>query len=200
MIGFSVNAPIGPIGVFCIRRTLADGLWGGLFAGFGAAAADGIFGLFSAATIHGVSLWLGYARFWMAIVGGSMLLAFAVYTFMRPPVEIHTPEASATLPSHSRQRIRSFFLALGFTIINPLTILLFAAIFAGIDPAASPRTLLLIVLGLFLSALICWTVLALLTNFIRLRLGKSMMTVINRISAAAFAAYGVWAIASAFMH
>ena len=197
-IGFSVNVPIGPIGVFCIRRTLADGLSAGLWAGLGAATADGIFGTISAVGVHQISVWLSFARFWLSIGGGVLLLGFAVWIFLRPPVG---------LPMHSHLRhaenwrsvgIKSFFLALGFTIINPLTILLFAAIFAGIDPAAPLTSLLSIVLGMFISAVVCWTVLVLLTHYIKLRLGTRMMTAVNWLSAAAFVGFGVWAIASAF--
>lgn len=200
VIGFSVNAPIGPIGVFCMRRTLVDGLSAGIWAGFGAAAADGIFGTISALGVHQISVWLSYARFWLSLGGGILLLAFAIWVFFRPPVAM---QINGNLPPAAERRgvgIKSFFLALGFTIINPLTILLFAAIFAGIDPRASLASLLSIVLGMFISALICWTVLALLTHYVRLRLGSRMMTAVNWLSAAAFVGFGLWAILSAFRH
>jgi putative LysE/RhtB family amino acid efflux pump len=130
--------------------------------------------------------------------GGILLLAFAIWVFFRPPVAM---QINGNLPPAAERRgvgIKSFFLALGFTIINPLTILLFAAIFAGIDPRASLASLLSIVLGMFISALICWTVLALLTHYVRLRLGSRMMTAVNWLSAAAFVGFGVWAILSGF--
>jgi threonine/homoserine/homoserine lactone efflux protein len=198
VIGFSVNAPIGPVGVFCIRRTLVDGLTAGLMAGLGAAAADGIFGTISALAIHKVSLALHHNEFWMAIVGGLLLLLFAVWTLMRPPSILPTSQNGKSRRESFGIAAKSFFMALGFTLINPLTILIFAAVFAGIDPRATLTSMLSIVLGMFISALICWTILAFLAYFVRLRISKSAMTIINRLSAAAFAAFGLWAIMSAF--
>ena len=198
VIGFSFNAPIGPIGVFCIRRTLADGLLAGLWAGFGAATADGILGTISAVGVHQISVWLSFARFWLSIGGGVLLLGFAVWIVLRPSVGLPMQNHLEHAKSRRSVGIKSFFLTLGFTIINPLSILLFVAIFAGIDPAAPLTSLLNIVLGMFISALICWTVLALLTHYVRLRLGSRMMTAVNWLSAAAFVGFGVWAILSGF--
>ena len=201
-IGFSINAPIGPIGVFCIRRTIADGLTAGLLAGLGAAVADGIFGTISALAVHRVASILHHnqAQFYLALIGGLLLLVFAVWTLLRPPAGLpHDPQNKNRRES-IKVAVASFFMSLGFTIINPLTILLFAAIFAGINPRATLATLLWIVLGMFISAWVCWTILAFLIHFVRLHLDKSMMAVVNALSAAAFAGYGIWAIVSAFHH
>lgn len=199
-IGFSVNAPIGPIGVFCIRRTIADGLVAGLLAGLGAAVADGIFGIISALAVHRVASILHHAQFYLALIGGLLLLVFAVWTLLRPPAGVPQNAQTKNRRQSIKTAIISFFMSLGFTIINPLTILLFAAIFTGIDPRATLATMLWIVLGMFISAVVCWTVLVFLTHFVRLRLNKSMMTAVNALSAAAFAGYGIWAIVSAFYH
>ena len=111
VIGFSVNAPIGPIGVFCIRRTLADGLLAGLWAGLGAATADGIFGTISALGVHQISVWLSFARFWLSIGGGVLLLGFAVWIFLRPPVGLPMQNHVEHVKSRRSVGIKSFFLA-----------------------------------------------------------------------------------------
>lgn len=200
IIGFSINAPIGPIGIFCIRRTLADGLFAGLLAGFGAAVADGIFGTIAALTVHQVAKAIERVNFSLSLVGGILLLAFAVWILLRPPTNL----PAGNDPTDSRASVvvavKAFFAGLGFTIINPLTILLFIAIFAGIDPHATLASMLSIVLGLFLSAWVCWTILALLMHFVRMHLGKSLLTLVNVLSAVAVAGYGIWAIIAAFHH
>ncbi|HET9250557.1 MAG TPA: LysE family transporter, partial [Candidatus Eisenbacteria bacterium] len=74
VIGFSIAAPVGPIGILCIRRTLADGRLSGLFTGLGAAAADAVYGAIAALGLTALTDALVGGRAWIRLIGGAFLL------------------------------------------------------------------------------------------------------------------------------
>src|SRR4029453_12504855 len=74
MLGFSIAAPVGPIGVLCIRRTLAEGRLQGLATGLGAAAADGVYGAIAALGLTWLMAALVGQQFWIRLGGGAFLL------------------------------------------------------------------------------------------------------------------------------
>src|SRR4051812_43650135 len=73
ILGFAIAAPVGPIGVLCIRRSLADGQSSGLATGLGAATADAAYGCMAAFGLTAVSTFLVNQRFWLGLVGGIFL-------------------------------------------------------------------------------------------------------------------------------
>src|ERR1041385_1465797 len=87
IIGFSIAAPVGPIGVLCVRRSLADGRRIGLAAGLGAATADAIYGGIAGFGLTAVSSFLVGQRFWLGLVGGLYLCYLGVSTFISRPAE-----------------------------------------------------------------------------------------------------------------
>src|SRR6266511_1146132 len=93
IIGFSIAAPVGPIGVLCIRRTLAEGRAYGLASGLGAASADACFGLIAALGLTLVANFLAAQEMWLRLIGGGYLLYLGVTTFRSKPAE-RSAEAS----------------------------------------------------------------------------------------------------------
>ena len=87
VIGFSIAAPVGPIGLLCIRRSLADGRWVGLFTGLGAATADGVYGGIAGFGLAAVSSVLVAYRVWLALFGGLFLCYLGVRTFISAPAK-----------------------------------------------------------------------------------------------------------------
>ena len=86
-IGFAIAAPVGPIGLLCIQRTLNDGRVTGLVSGLGAATADAVYGCIAAFGLVLVSAFLIEHQFWLGIVGGLFLCYLAVRTFLAPPAD-----------------------------------------------------------------------------------------------------------------
>src|SRR5918997_6693891 len=157
LIGFAIAAPVGPIGVLCIRRTLAEGRLSGLVSGLGAATADAVYGAVAALGLTFVTEFLIGGEAWLRLVGGAFLVFIGVRTFLARPVERAAPSARSGLPGAYAS---TFFL----TLTNPTTILSFAAIFAGLevagDASGSALSAMLLVLGVFLGSAAWWVVLS----------------------------------------
>ena len=125
-LGFSIAAPVGPIGILCIRRTLQYGRFSGLFSGLGAAVADMIYGIIAAFGLTFVSDFIIAEKFWLRLFGGIFLFYLGGKTFFAKTLDLsQTKITHKTLLSDF---ISTFFL----TISNPLTIFSFVAVFAAL--------------------------------------------------------------------
>ena len=187
IIGISIAAPVGPIGVLCIRRTLANGRLAGFASGMGAASADMVYGAIAAFGLTAITGLLVENAFWLRIVGGVFLLFLGVRTFLEKPSD--TP-AQASQGGLLSMYTSTFFL----TITNPMTILSFAAIFAGTmlgDTTGSP---LIMVAGVFVGSAAWWLTLSFVVGVLRDRLTQVHMAWINRISGVIIIAFGLYAL------
>ncbi|MCA1848880.1 MAG: LysE family transporter [Actinobacteria bacterium] len=192
VIGFAIAAPVGPIGVLCIRRTLADGRVSGLVSGLGAATADALYGAVAALGLTFVAEFLMGGESWLRLVGGAFLVVLGVRTFLARPAGRAAPDARRSgLPG-------AYASTLFLTLTNPTTILSFAAIFAGLgvaaDASGSALSAMLLVLGVFLGSAAWWVVLSGATSLFRTRLSVRGLRWVNRISGTVIAAFGVLAI------
>jgi threonine/homoserine/homoserine lactone efflux protein len=127
VIGFAVAAPVGPIGMLCIRRTLADGRRAGFVSGLGAATADAIYGLLAAVALSLVKPFIESHVDEISVVGGIFLLALGYFELRAKPID---PAAG---PPTTLGLVGHFFTAMFWTLANPITILTFIAIFFGLD-------------------------------------------------------------------
>lgn len=198
-IGFSIAAPVGPIGILCIRRTLADGRQAGLISGLGAATADAFYGAIAAFGLTFISIFLVNQSFWLRLGGGIFLVFLGVRTFLAPPTHDAVFKSN---PLDQQGSLSNFFSTFFLTISNPLTILSFTAIFAGLG-AASIQTqdyiaAGLMVLGIFSGSVFWWFLLTYLTSLFKYRIKRSTMIWINRIAGAVIIAFGVLALVSLF--
>jgi len=198
LIGISIAAPVGPIGVLCIRRTLAEGRLAGFISGLGAATADAVYGAIAAFGLTFISLFLIQQTFWLKLIGGFFLLFLGFRTILTPPT-IHNLEEQS---QDRKSSLFSFYASTFFlTITNPLTILSFAAIFASIGGTATETSgdyfaSAIMVLGIFLGSCSWWFILSGLSGYFRSRLNENIMTWINRISGAFITGFGLFALAS----
>src|SRR5262249_38934946 len=124
-IGFTVAASVGPIGVLCIRRTLAEGRLAGLVTGLGAATADALYALVAASGLSFGSQALPNHDFWLRLIGGVFLCFLGVRTVQANPVQ---PAVTVSRPG----RLGAYASTLFFSLAGPATILTFAAIFAAL--------------------------------------------------------------------
>ena len=189
LIGISIAAPVGPIGVLCIRRTLSDGKLTGFLSGMGAASADMVYGAIAAFGLTMVSNLLLENAFWLRVIGGGFLLYLGVKTFMEKPAD-HA--AQATQGGYFRAYLSTFLL----TITNPMTILSFAAIFAGTMLGKDTGSPLIMVAGVFAGSAAWWLTLSFGVGVLRDRLNQTHMAWINRISGMIIVAFGIFALLS----
>ncbi|QNU37265.1 LysE family transporter [Geobacillus sp. 44B] len=156
ILGFSVSAPVGPIGLLCIQRTLTKGQMAGFFTGLGASTANMIYASFAAFGFSVVSSFLLEQQFILRIIGGVFLLYLGVKIFLAKPAE-----RAASLEGNGL--IRMYLSTLFLMITNPTTILNFVAMFAGLGfdkTASSPSTAFIFVSGVFLGAIFWWFLLS----------------------------------------
>lgn len=189
IIGISIAAPVGPIGVLCIRRTLANGRLAGFVSGLGAASADMLYGAIAAFGLSAITGLLLDNAFWLKLIGGLFLLYLGVKTFREKPSD---KPAEATADGLWSMYLSTFFL----TITNPMTILSFAAIFAGTMLGTTTGSPLVMVAGVFAGSAAWWLTLSFIVGILRDRLTQTHMAWINRISGAIIIAFGVYALAS----
>ena len=187
LLGFSIAAPVGPIGVLCIRRTLGAGIISGIVSGLGAALADSLYGAVAAFGLTALSGFLLTYSGGLRLGGGLFLLYLGGKTFLARPAAI----ASGT---DAADRLRDFSSALFLTLTNPLTILSFTAIFAGLGVGGGQSGLHLagwLVGGVFSGSLLWWILLSSLVGHFRHQLGSAGLRLINRASGIILLGFGL---------
>jgi threonine/homoserine/homoserine lactone efflux protein len=192
VIGLSIAAPVGPIGVLCIRRTLAEGRLAGLVTGLGAATADAIYGAVAGFGITAIAGLLLRQQGLIRLVGGLFLCYLGVRTLLATPAERAAAASGRTL-------LQSYGSALALTLTNPLTILSFAAIFAGLGAGTTTGSYdaaALLVLGVLLGSALWWLILSGGVSILRARLTPAALRWINRLSGGILLIFGLVALAS----
>ncbi len=192
LIGFSIAAPVGPIGTLCIRRTLAEGRATGFISGLGAATADAIYGSIAAFGLTAISGTLIGQQVWLRLIGGAFLCYLGSRIFAtRPAGRSAAASGSGLLGAYAS----TFFL----TLTNPMTILSFAAVFAGLGLAstsASFASAAAVVAGVFLGSAAWWFVLSTSAGALRAKLDLARLRWVNRISGGIILLFGLVALGS----
>ncbi len=195
ILGFAIAAPVGPIGLLCIQRTLSQGQLVGLASGLGAATADAFYGAVAAFGLTLVSAFLIEQQFWLALVGGLFLCYLGVRTFLSSPAE---RAASSEAKGSGGAYVSTFLL----TITNPMTILAFVAIFAGAGLATAGGDALAavwMVAGVFLGSATWWFLLSGGVGLLRSHISANVLLWVNRAAGAILVIFGVLAIGRAFV-
>jgi threonine/homoserine/homoserine lactone efflux protein len=189
VIGLAVAASVGPIWILCLRRTLESGFLAGFTSGAGAAVADAIYGGVSALGVSAIGGAVEGIAPWLGVAGGAALVYLGARDLLRRPAS-----GGAAAPPGL---LAGFATTFGLTLANPMTILLFAAIMAGlgVGVAGPPIGAILVVAGVFLGSLAWWLVLAAAGSRLRDRLGPSARLWITRASGLVLIGFGVVAMA-----
>ncbi|MBP2312519.1 LysE family translocator [Azospirillum soli] len=194
IIGLSIAAPVGPIGLLCIRRTLAEGPAHGFASGLGAATADAVYGAIAGFGVALVTDALMGGQVALKLFGGLMLLYFGWTTLRARPAE---RPAEAKGGAGLAGAYASTFL---LTLANPATILSFAAVFGGLGVASgandSTTVAAVLVAGVFVGSAMWWFALSASVGAFRQRVTPAAMLWINRASGAVLGGFGVAALAS----
>jgi len=191
LIGFAIAAPVGPIGVLCIRRTLADGRLVGFLSGIGAATADACYGAIAAFGLTALQDVLLRQQVWLRVAGGLFLIYLGLRTFLA------TPSSDAARASHRGGLPGAYLSTFALTITNPATILAFLVIFAGFrlgETANNYWGAISIVVGVFLGSASWWLLLSGLVGLLRERFTATWLTWVNRLAGGVIFAFGVAAL------
>jgi len=191
VVGLSVAAPVGPIGLLTIQRTLHRGFRMGLATGLGAAVADATYGTVGALGVTWLIAALTTARVPLALGGGALLLFLAWRTWRAP-----------LAAEAARENGRGLWAAFGGTVLltlaNPATIVSFIAVFgvlaAGVQSSVSPMTM---IAGVFLGSASWWLFLATVVSATRTRFDDVWRRRINIGSALVLAGFALWQVAIA---
>ena len=190
VIGIVVAAPVGAMGVLCIQRTLAHGWRAGTATGAGIATADAGYAALAAFGVTAVAQWMIDYESSMRIAGGLGLLWLGWRALRAAPAHeaASAPDSPGLVPLYTS--------AVGLTLTNPLTIMAFAAIFAGVGLVAQAGTgsALIVTLGVALGSLAWWLALTTGVWAVRHAVSDRVMLIVNRVSGGVLMAFGVLAV------
>jgi threonine/homoserine/homoserine lactone efflux protein len=190
VIGFSIAAPVGPIGVLCIRRTLTEGRASGLVSGLGAASADAVYGCIAGFGLTFLSNFLVSRQTELRLAGGLFLLYLAVKTFFAKPAQ-----KAAVAKGHGL--LGAYFSTFFLTFTNPMTIISFAAIFAGLGLAEGSGTYAsagILVFGVFAGSALWWLLLSGGVGLFREKFTAGGLGWLNRLSGTIIGFFGFLAL------
>jgi threonine/homoserine/homoserine lactone efflux protein len=193
ILGLAIAAPVGPIGVFCIRQTLACGWIRGIACGLGAATAHGIYGCVAGFKLTFIANFLIEQQIWLRLIGGAFLCYLGVKNFIK--VQIRPDNDVVKGDKMGAAYISTLLL----TLSNPATILAFAAIFSGVDLTSLEGnyfSAMILVAGLFFGSGLWWFFLTSIISVVRSRFTVTGLKWVNRISGVVITAFGLIAIVS----
>ena len=187
-VGFTVAAPVGPMSLLTIRRTLAHGRGYGLVCGLGIALADASYGGIAAFGLTAVAGVLVGARLALGLLGGTFLVWLGIRTMLARPSDIALADdrpglAAALLSSYA------------LTMTNPMTILSFGVIFAGLGlTGGSVAEAAMLTVGVFVGSFLWWIGLTAIVGGVRTRITTRALAWVNRVSGAALLGFGALAV------
>lgn len=187
LIGLSIAAPVGPIGVLCIRRTLAQGRIAGLVSGLGAATADALYGSIAGFGLTAISAPLLAYQTGFRLVGGLFLCYLGFRTALSRPAAHEVQVTGQSL-------IGAYLSTLVLTLTNPMTILAFAAMFAGVGLAGAGRNYhaaATLVAGVFAGSALWWFILSAGVSLLRAKCDMRALRWVNLISGLIILGFGL---------
>ncbi|MGA7545705.1 MAG: LysE family transporter [Methyloceanibacter sp.] len=189
-IGVLMAAPIGPVNILCIQRTVSRGFWGGLAAGLGAVLGDGTLAAIAAFSMTAISeVMLAYAAS-IQFAGGLVLIGFGVALLLKRPVLRISPGQGSRLWEHAGVIPQTYFL----TVTNPGAALGMIVIFGGLGSLIGGLNYfeaLLLVLSVMGGSLLWWLGLSRLIVTIRHKLTERRLKLINRVAGTVLLAFGL---------
>ncbi|MFM0737826.1 LysE family transporter [Paraburkholderia xenovorans] len=197
-VGLAIAAPVGPMGMLCIRRTLTGGPRAGLAIGFGIASGDAAYGLIAALGLVGISQFmLAYDRP-LHLLAGLFLLYLGVRTLLqKAPADAATGNADSDSDAKLAQvgrsgALRAYASSLLLTLTNPQTVIMFAALFTTLAPrgAFSSSVALITVSGVFCGSIAWWCFLVTVVSLARHAIGSKLRVAIDRVVGLTLAAFG----------
>jgi threonine/homoserine/homoserine lactone efflux protein len=194
LFGLFAAAPIGPVNLICIRRTLQYGSINGFVSGLGAAMGDGLFAIVTGFGLTAIAQLISGLSTALQLAGGILLVFWGLYTYFSKPPKPYDPKcettaAKAKAPSSILRAMASTF---ALTITNPATLLAFTAMFTargGLDPSFVSAAF--VVGGVILGSTLWWLTLTFVVGQLHARIDDKIMRVINHSTGLLVAAFGL---------
>ena len=183
-IGFALAAPVGPIGLLCMQRTLRHGRLAGIVSGLGAATADFTYGILALSGFSLVQSLLTQAH-WMQLIG-SLFLCYIGWSMFQA-------SSNTSISDTASSRLSAYLSVLFLTFLNPMTITLFLALFARFElTMTTGQGAFLFLIGIFLGSAAWWILLANITHLVKQQLATPVLRVIQWTSASLIIGFGLF--------
>lgn len=195
-IGFIVAAPIGPINLICIRRTLTFGALNGFVSGLGAALGDGVFAAVIGFGLTAIRHWIeGYSQL-LQVAGGALLLGFGIHTYLADPLHGRELGCAADGTPGTSSLLRSLASTFALSLTNPATLFAFAALFTGFggivaSADASPTQAAFVVAGVLCGSATWWLTLTTVVGALHARIDRKVMRIITHVSGVVVSLFGL---------
>ena len=189
IIGIFVSAPVGPIGLLCMQRTLNKGRSHGFATAFGATSSDLIYTIIAVFSMSFIIDFIEEYLFILQIIGSIIVFLFGLYTYLSNPVKRLTK-----FNLEKKNHVQDFLTSFGLTITNPLVIFLFIALFARFSFITENTTFWQSIAGIFfimLGAFFWWVLLVNLVNLFRNRFNLRRLYVVNQLTGLIFMLLGI---------
>lgn len=184
MLGLALSAPVGPIGLLCIRRTIDRGPLVGFVTGLGAATADAFYATLAAFGVSAIIGWLADYSQELRVIGGAIMagMAYSIYS-ARPTAPAKAQTASSFVGSYTS--------GFALTFTNPITVLAIIALVATLAGGETWWEALMLVTGVFAGAAGWWLLLVGIATLIRDKFTVRTIIYLNRITGVLLALFGV---------
>lgn len=185
LAGLMIAAPVGPVNVLCMHRTILGGWRSGVISGLGAATADMLYGGIAGFSITFIIGFLEREIFWIRLIGGILLMGIGAMYFFKDPGSFDAKEDTS-----AASNFRSTFL---LTLTNPTTILSFLAVLAALGMGQHRRWWLTVFLvaGIFCGSMSWWMILSSIVSRLRHKVNDSVLRWMNRIAGLAIGGFGI---------
>jgi threonine/homoserine/homoserine lactone efflux protein len=188
LIGFIVAAPLGPIGIISLQRTISNGYLSGLFSGLGISTADAIYSSIAAFGVTAISSLLITQQLWLRLIGGIIICGFGIRIYGQAGSQKVSESAN------HKSCLGAYFSALILTLVNPALIVSFTAIFASMGivyASLNYFSTFLLVVGVFAGSAIWWVFLCGMASQLKMRFTESFIEKINHVSGIIIAGFGL---------
>jgi threonine/homoserine/homoserine lactone efflux protein len=193
VLGFSIAAPLGPIGLLCIKRTLEGDRWRGIISGLGAASADAFYGTLAAFGLAAFFQHFTWIQNWTQLLGGLFIVYLGLRFALTKSLQ-NTERVSKTSSGLGKVYLTTFLL----TLSNPMTIFAFLGMFAGAGVSSSSSAGWMVA-GIFTGSMLWWITLAFLTHWLGQRMNAKVLLWVNRTAGIVLVAFGLWSAVGAAM-
>ncbi|MBD5239555.1 MAG: LysE family translocator [Bacteroidales bacterium] len=197
-IGVLISAPMGPIGMLVIQRTLNKGRWPAFFTGIGASVSDMFYCILTGAGIAFITDFINSQQFILQLVGSAVLAVFGVYLFRKNPARRVNPKDDSTPKSYWTDMVSGFLL----TFSNPLILFFIIGLFARFNfllPEYRYYHYILGYLSIAIGAMAWWLIITFLVNKMRAHFNVRSLYIINRIIGGILVAFALVSLITAFI-
>ena len=197
LMGLFVSAPLGPVGVMCIQRTINRGLKSGLISGFAAASADTVYAIIAGLGLGYIVNWIQQEKYWIQLIGAAIIILMSVKIFYtNPAVELRNQRNKKSKP------LEDFLSVFVVTLTNPAVFFVFIAMFAGfglVDENTNYLSAALLISGIFAGAFAWWYILSNLVNKFRSKIRLKNIWWLNKIMGVIIFVLGVIALLELYL-